>query len=41
MTDITVVSGHVKYDEDRNPIKGAVIIKTESGEQKFVTKVNP
>jgi branched-chain amino acid transport system substrate-binding protein len=40
-TDITVVSGHVKYDKDRNPIKGAVIIKTVDGKQEFATKVNP
>ncbi|MFZ5968073.1 MAG: ABC transporter substrate-binding protein [Bacillota bacterium] len=40
-TDMTVVSGHVYYDEDRNPIKGAVIIKTEDGKQKFAAKVNP
>ncbi|WP_320045991.1 ABC transporter substrate-binding protein [uncultured Ilyobacter sp.] len=39
-TDITAVSGRVKYDEDRNPIKGAVILKTEAGQQKFFKKIN-
>ncbi|WP_461204296.1 ABC transporter substrate-binding protein [Clostridium sp. DL1XJH146] len=40
-TDITVVSGHVVYDENRDPVKGAVIIKTEDGAQTFAKKVNP
>jgi branched-chain amino acid transport system substrate-binding protein len=39
-TDIKAVSGNIRYDEDRNPIKGAVILKTEDGQQKFVKKVN-
>ncbi|ADO82202.1 ABC transporter substrate-binding protein [Ilyobacter polytropus] len=39
-TDITAVSGKVKYDADRNPIKGAVILKTEAGKQKFFKKIN-
>jgi branched-chain amino acid transport system substrate-binding protein len=40
-TDIKVVSGQIKYDKDRNPIKSAVIIKVENGKQVFVKKVNP
>jgi branched-chain amino acid transport system substrate-binding protein len=40
-TDSTFVSGSITYDADRNPIKGAVIIKTEDGKQVFEKKVNP
>lgn len=40
-TNGTFVSGSVTYDKDRNPVKGAVIIKTENGKQKFEKKVNP
>jgi branched-chain amino acid transport system substrate-binding protein len=40
-TDGTFVSGSITYDADRNPIKGAVIIKTEDGKQVFEKKVNP
>lgn len=40
-TDATVVSGHITFDKDRNPIKPAVIIKTEKGAQKFAQKVTP
>lgn len=40
-TNGTFVSGAVTYDKDRNPVKGAVIIKTENGKQKFEKKVNP
>lgn len=39
-TDVKAVSGNIRYDEERNPIKGAVILKTEDGKQKFVKKVN-
>lgn len=40
-TNGTFVSGAVTYDKDRNPIKGAVIIKTQGGKQVFAKKVNP
>ncbi|MFA6940527.1 MAG: ABC transporter substrate-binding protein [Clostridiaceae bacterium] len=40
-TNGTFVSGSVTYDKDRNPVKGAVIIKTENGKQVFEKKVNP
>ncbi len=33
------VTGKIKFDEDRNPIKGAVILKAKDGEQKFVKNV--
>lgn len=38
---VQVVSGKVSFDEKRNPVKSAVIIKVEDGKQKFVKKVNP
>ncbi|WP_461206973.1 ABC transporter substrate-binding protein [Clostridium sp. DL1XJH146] len=39
--EIQVVSGNVKYDENGDPIKEAVIMKVENGKQEFVTKVEP
>jgi branched-chain amino acid transport system substrate-binding protein len=33
------VTGKIKFDKDRNPIKGAVILKAEDGKQKFVKNV--
>lgn len=38
---VDVVSGKVSFDEKRNPVKSAVMIKVEDGKQKFVKKVNP
>jgi len=35
------VTGTIKFDEDRNPIKSAVILKIEDGKQVYVTTVNP
>ncbi|MGC8575557.1 MAG: ABC transporter substrate-binding protein [Caldisericum sp.] len=35
------VSGLIKFDENRNPVKPAVIIKIENGKQVYVTTVNP
>lgn len=40
-TNLQVVSGTVTFDKDRNPIKDAVIIKTQDGKQTFVKKVKP
>lgn len=40
-TDINVVSGRVKFDENRNPIKSAVIIEIKGGKQVYRTTVNP
>ncbi len=40
-TDLDVVSGHVKFDENRNPIKSAVIIEIKDGKQVYRTTVNP
>ena len=35
----TVVSGNITFDKDRNPIKGAAIIKIEDGKQVLAKKV--
>jgi len=35
------VSGEIKFDAERNPVKSAVIIKIENGQQVYVTTVNP
>jgi len=35
------VTGTIKFDENRNPIKSAVILKIEDGKQVYVTTVNP
>lgn len=39
--DGTVVSGHIKFNENRDAVKAAVIIKTEGGKEKFFKKVEP
>jgi len=40
-TDLQTVTGHVKFDADRNPVKSAVIIEIKGGKQVFRTSVNP
>jgi len=35
------VTGTIKFDENRNPIKSVVILKVEDGKQVYVTTVNP
>jgi branched-chain amino acid transport system substrate-binding protein len=40
-TDADFVSGHVTYDKDRNPVKGAVMIKVVKDKYQFAAKVNP
>ena len=35
------ISGAYKFDANRDPIKSAVIIKIENGQQKYVATVNP
>ena len=40
-TDIAVVSGQVKFDENRDPIKSAVVIAIQNGQQVYKTTVNP
>jgi len=39
--DLQVVSGRVKFDENRNPIKSAVIIEIKGGKQTYRTTVAP
>ena len=39
--DFTGVTGQVKFDGDRNPVKSAVIIEIKGGKQVFRTTVNP
>ncbi|MGA2081861.1 MAG: ABC transporter substrate-binding protein [Holophaga sp.] len=40
-TDLKTVTGQVKFDQDRNPVKSAVIIEIKGGKQVFKTTVNP
>jgi branched-chain amino acid transport system substrate-binding protein len=40
-TDLQTVTGKVKFDGDRNPVKSAVIIEIKGGKQVFRTTVNP
>ena len=40
-TDIQVVSGHVKFDDHRNPVKSAVIVEVKNGKVVYRTTVNP
>ncbi len=39
--DYQGVTGHIKFDANRNPIKSAVILKIENGKQVYVTTINP
>jgi branched-chain amino acid transport system substrate-binding protein len=36
-----VVSGHIKFDKDRNPIKSIVALKMNKGKQEYVKTVQP
>jgi branched-chain amino acid transport system substrate-binding protein len=40
-TELTGVTGTIKFDENRDPIKSADIIKIDNGKQVFVKKINP
>ena len=40
-TDLQTVSGTVKFDANRNPVKSAVIIEIKGGQQVYKTTVNP
>jgi len=40
-TDLKVVTGQVKFDDHRNPVKSAVIIEIKDGKQTYKTTVNP
>ncbi|MGA1874724.1 MAG: ABC transporter substrate-binding protein [bacterium] len=39
--DFQAVSGKISFDEQRNPIKSAVIIKVEQGQQAFHQRIHP
>jgi len=38
---LEAVSGQITFDDQRNPVKGAVIVKIENGRQVFYQRVNP
>jgi branched-chain amino acid transport system substrate-binding protein len=40
-TDKAVVSGQVKFDADRNPVKSAVVIEIKGGKFVYRASVNP
>jgi len=40
-TEATVVSGKVTFNENRDAVKSAVILKVEGGKFTFVKKINP
>lgn len=40
-TDITVVSGKVTFDSNRDAVKAAVMLKVDGGKFSFVKRVNP
>jgi branched-chain amino acid transport system substrate-binding protein len=40
-TDLKVVTGQVKFDGERNPVKSAVIIELKGGQQVYKTTVAP
>jgi branched-chain amino acid transport system substrate-binding protein len=40
-TDMAVVSGQVKFDQDRNPVKSAVVIEIKNGKFVYRATVNP
>ena len=40
-TDLKSVTGNIKLDENRNPVKSAVMIQIKDGKQVFSSKVNP
>ena len=40
-TDMDVVSGHIKFDKERNPVKSVGIFEIKGGKQVYKTGVNP
>ena len=40
-TDFSGVSGPIRMDADRNPIKPAVVLKVERGRFRFVASLSP
>ncbi|MDR1731542.1 MAG: ABC transporter substrate-binding protein [Synergistaceae bacterium] len=39
-TDMTLPSGHVKFDEDRNPVKSGTILQVKDGVARFVDSIS-
>jgi branched-chain amino acid transport system substrate-binding protein len=40
-TDLSCVTGQIKFDGHRNPVKSAVIIQIKDGKQVYKSTVNP
>jgi len=40
-TNMETITGTIKYDENRNPVKGAVILEVRDGKVFYKTSVNP
>ena len=40
-TDMETITGTIKYDENRNPVKGAVILEVKDGKVFYKTSINP
>jgi branched-chain amino acid transport system substrate-binding protein len=40
-TNLDVISGHIKFDNDRNPVKSVGIFEIKGGKQVYRTGVNP
>ncbi len=40
-TDISAVTGSIKFDEERNPIKSVSILQIQNGQYKMYEKLNP
>jgi branched-chain amino acid transport system substrate-binding protein len=40
-TDMDVVSGHIKFDKDRNPVKSVGIFEVKNGKETYKVGVNP
>ena len=40
-TDLSCVTGQIKFDDHRNPVKSAVIIQIKDGKQVYKSTVNP
>ena len=40
-TDMETITGTIKYDENRNPVKSAVILEVKEGKVFYKTSVNP
>jgi branched-chain amino acid transport system substrate-binding protein len=41
MIRIDGVTGNISFDENRNPVKSAVILQIKDGRQKYLTTINP